>query len=217
MLITGQHTSISFPFLSPILTVSSLEPPVVGTLSPLVLSHRLALGCQPIRLGTAHRRSRCTQGSRETDESTLRPRSREETFRFALFRSPLGPATLSTAMATLPRVPRLRPPSLYAPMAGGPSHGGPGPREIDRRLCARAAFPRLERGFALPLARGSRWGITVGVTRRWGDFGTCGEGDVAASFGVLVAEGCGELSEGRLSDLHGGSFEGGGREVCLVN
>lgn len=51
----------------------------------------------------------------------------------------------------------------------------------------------------------------MGVTRRWGDFGTYGEGDVASSCGVLLVEGCGELIEG----LHGGSFEGGGSEVCV--
>lgn len=54
------------------------------------------LGCQPIRLETAPSpvgRSRCTQGSRETDESTLRP----ETFRFALF-----PTRCESSFAPLP-------------------------------------------------------------------------------------------------------------------
>lgn len=47
--------------------------------SPLPLSVGY-LGCQPIRLGTAHRRSRCTQSSRETDESTLWPVAEKHSF-----------------------------------------------------------------------------------------------------------------------------------------
>lgn len=64
MLITDQHT---YPSLAP--------PRLIPV--PLPVGY---LGCQPIRLGTAHRRSRCTQGSRETDESTLRPEAEKRSF-----------------------------------------------------------------------------------------------------------------------------------------